>query len=97
MKHHIDRKHSLNYHEFKTFDSDKIMNRLQNNRSEQSSSVLFRKAGKSKDSATTWSSKYDCFMTDVLSNDEIEANSEEIFKCGFVPSKHQMCLVLGIT
>ena len=87
MWHHIDRKHSLTYLESKTFDSDKVMNRLKNNRSEQSSSVRFRKGDKTKHSASTMSSGSDCFMTDVSSNDDIETNSEETFKCGFCSFK----------
>ena len=87
MWHHIDRKHSLTYLESKTFDSDKVMNRLKNNRSEQSSSVWFRKGDKTKHSASNMSSGSDCFMTDVSSNDDIETNSEETFKCGFCSFK----------
>ena len=33
------------------------------------------------------SSGSDCFMIDVSSNDDIETNSEETFKCGFCSFK----------
>ena len=85
MKHHVVRKHSLTYLEYKAFDF--VENRLVNSRSEQSLLVQFKKGDKSKHCASAWSSSYNCFMTDVLRNVDRETNSEETFKCGVCSCK----------
>ena len=87
MKHHIVRKHSLTNLEFKTFEFDKVENRLVNSRSEQSLLVQFKKGDKIRRCASAWGSSYNCFMTDVLRNVDREANSEETFKCGVCSCK----------
>ena len=83
LRHHIDQKHSLTYLELKTFDSVKIMNRLENNRSKQS-----YLCSSGKETRASILHQLGVLVTTVsglmyLSNDDIEANSEETFKCGF--------------